>query len=195
MNSSRKLWLIFMLSSIIYVVEMGSRYEIILERVESAFGKDDKILSYDSIRIKKFNRTTQIFPFFNFGTLKIRLFRHILDGSFEIKVDLDDKLQVRARILNYLGNQYKMIAEKNLGNFCEAVYSSLKFKPIFIDYQNHCTVNVPWKSCPYPKGRNEVKEFHLSDLDDYLPPYLSGSEKWQIQMRFMKDGEELHRRL
>lgn len=36
---------------------MSSKYEIILERVETAFGENDKTIVFDTLRIKKFNRT------------------------------------------------------------------------------------------------------------------------------------------
>lgn len=84
-----------------------------------------------------------------------------------------------------------MIAEKKLGKFCEALFSTDSLKLAYADFHDHCIVNVPWKSCPYPKGRNEVKGFYIQDLDQNLPPYLPGGEKWQFQIRYLKDEEEI----
>lgn len=33
------------------------KYEIIVEKLENAFGKNDKFVYFDSLRVKKFNRT------------------------------------------------------------------------------------------------------------------------------------------
>jgi hypothetical protein len=38
--------------------QAASDYEVILEKIESAFGEDDKTLAFESLRVKKFNRTT-----------------------------------------------------------------------------------------------------------------------------------------
>ena len=37
--------------------KISSKYEIILEKFESALGDDDKMLTLGSLRVKKFNRT------------------------------------------------------------------------------------------------------------------------------------------
>lgn len=33
--------------------------------------------------------------------------------------------------------------------------------------------------------------FHLDNVDDLLPPYMPGGEKWKIEVRFFKDNEML----
>jgi hypothetical protein len=35
----------------------SSHYEMILESVENAFGENDKIIEFPTLRVKKFNRT------------------------------------------------------------------------------------------------------------------------------------------
>jgi hypothetical protein len=36
----------------------SSKYEVIMERFEGAFGENEKMMNVDGLRIKKFNRTT-----------------------------------------------------------------------------------------------------------------------------------------
>lgn len=93
------------------------------------------------------------------------------------------------KALNFQGNQYKMIFEKNFGKFCDAIYSSNDVKTILEDVHNHAAVKVPTDTCPYPKGPNEIKSYLLKGFEKLLPPYMPGGEKWQFQLRFIKDGE------
>jgi hypothetical protein len=53
-------WLHFFVAAIFCVYHSSalSKYEVILERFESAFGGDDKMLKVEDLRVKKFNRTT-----------------------------------------------------------------------------------------------------------------------------------------
>ena len=44
-----------------FIISQFKAHEIILERVETAFGKDDKVLVYDGLRVKKFNRTRLVY--------------------------------------------------------------------------------------------------------------------------------------
>lgn len=48
-----------MLSSSFCVVEMY-HYELIMERFEGAFGADDKVLELETLRVKKYNRSTLV---------------------------------------------------------------------------------------------------------------------------------------
>jgi hypothetical protein len=47
---------VFGLLAVFPLVEM--KYEVIIERVENAFGADDKFCTLDTLRVKKYNRTT-----------------------------------------------------------------------------------------------------------------------------------------
>ena len=40
-----------------FIICQFKAHEIILEKIESAFGEDNKFLSFDGLRIKKINRT------------------------------------------------------------------------------------------------------------------------------------------
>lgn len=46
-------------SSAIYlsVQKLASNHEIVIDRIETAFGDDDKVVRFDTLRVKKFNRT------------------------------------------------------------------------------------------------------------------------------------------
>lgn len=50
-----KLYILAFLQMLSFV-EM--KYEVLIEGIESAFGKDDKFVYLESLRAKKFNRTT-----------------------------------------------------------------------------------------------------------------------------------------
>lgn len=92
--------------------------------------------------------------------------------------------------LNFQGNQYKKIGDKNIKNFCSTVYMD-NHQELFEDYQSHTSNPVPWKTCPYPKGSNEVKNFLLKNSASLLPPYIPGGEKWKIEVRFFRGEAEL----
>lgn len=88
------------------------------------------------------------------------------------------------------GGQYKQMVDKKVTNFCTSLYVEPS-KPIFENYQSHTTNPVAWKTCPYPAGSNEVKDFYVEDSELLLPPYIPGGEKWKIEMRFSRKGEVL----
>lgn len=100
-------------------------------------------------------------------------------------MDIDDKIILKIFMLNLQGNQYKLMMTKYLGKFCEALYQD-QYKELFDDVHNHLKMKVPWKSCPYPKGSNEFKDFLFQINEDSLPSKIPGSEKWQLQMRYYK---------
>lgn len=51
-------------------------------------------------------------------------------------------------------------------------------------------ISVPWASCPYPAGPNEISNLMVQDFASFLPPYIPGGEKWKVEVRFVKDGVE-----
>lgn len=92
--------------------------------------------------------------------------------------------------LNLQGNQYKLMIEKNFDHFCDILY--LEAHRSFINrYQNHMKFPVPWRTCPYPEGDNEVTNFLVEDTGNVLPPYVPGNEKWKVEMRFSRQGKVL----
>lgn len=95
--------------------------------------------------------------------------------------------------LNSQGNQYKLMFEKNLGKFCESMYMQQKegFQKLFDDFHDQSSAKVPWKTCPYPKGLNHIQNYALNLTDEFVPAYVPGGEKWQIQMRFYENDEVL----
>jgi hypothetical protein len=48
---------------------------------------------------------------------------------------------------------------------------------------------VEWLTWPYPTGKNEIKNYYVTDYGNLLPPYIPGGEKWRIEVRYIKDGE------
>lgn len=123
-------------------------------------------------------------------TFQFLSLRHVLNGKFEILMDFSNEITMHVAALNFQGNQYKKIAEKDLGKFCDVLYVD-NLKELYEDMQSHIATSVQWKTCPYPKGPNEVHNYLLKDMSNILPPYVPGSEKWQLQIRFHKDNEVL----
>lgn len=103
-------------------------------------------------------------------------------------MELSDEITMHITALNFQGNQYKMMFEKGLGKFCEALYVD-SMKEAYEDVHTYFSTNVPWKTCPYPKGPNEIHDYATSDLSYLTPPYVPGGEKWQFQVRFLKDDQ------
>jgi hypothetical protein len=113
-----------------------------------------------------------------------------LNGKFILKRDLDNEMTLKLAALNFQGNQYKQMFDKDFGKFCDVLYDD-KVEDKYNNLHKHFEVKVPWKTCPYPKGPNEITNFMIDDFADQLPPYLPGSEKWQIQVRFLLSEEVL----
>jgi hypothetical protein len=103
---------------------------------------------------------------------------------------MGDDLDMYGVGLNFQGNQYKKLFDKTLNHFCSTYYIDL-YKPYFEDYQSHTTHPVAWKTCPYPAGSNEVRNFMVEDDGKLLPPYIPGNEKWKAEIRFLRNGTAL----
>jgi len=114
-----------------------------------------------------------------------------MNGIYDLKIDLDDGITMTVNALNLQGGQYKSLFTKNLGKFCEALYQKDFAQTNFADFHAHCKLKVPFETCPYPKGKNEVTNFMVADIGNVLPPYVPGGEKWKIEVRFYKTNDEL----
>lgn len=50
---------IFLAVAFVFVISNeAAKYEIIFDRLETAFGEKDKVFRFDTLRVTKFNRTT-----------------------------------------------------------------------------------------------------------------------------------------
>lgn len=106
-------------------------------------------------------------------------------------IDLDDSINIIVQALNFQGNQYKRIFEKDFGTFCTTLYGSETWHKNFDEFHKHSKLEVPWETCPYPTGKNELKDYVLEDETNLLPEYVPGNEKWQIDIGFAKAGDIL----
>lgn len=79
------------------------------------------------------------------------------------------------------------MGDKSLGELCTNLYNE-SFREGFEQFQKHQKYPVTWLTCPYPSGPNEIYDFMIDDYAKYLPPYIPGSEKWRIEVRFEKDN-------
>lgn len=91
---------------------------------------------------------------------------------------------------NLQGGQYKQMIEKNLGNFCDFFYSDAH-KDMYDDVITHYEPFVPFGTCPFPKGQYTVKNYRLKGVEDMIPPYVPGSEKWKAIAEFQLNGTRL----
>lgn len=112
-----------------------------------------------------------------------------MNGKFTVKQDLGEDVDIHGAGFNLQGGQYKQMIEKSMENFCKSVYIEPS-RTFFEYYQSHMTNPVPWKTCPYPAGENEVKNFLVDESLFLLPPYIPGGEKWKIEIRFSRKNEE-----
>ena len=103
---------------------------------------------------------------------------------------MGNDLVVHGAGFNLQGGQYKQMIEKSFEHMCDALYIEVH-KSFFERYQEHTTNPVPWKTCPYPAGSNEVNNFLVEDTGNILPPYIPGNEKWKIEARFLREGKTL----
>jgi len=105
-----------------------------------------------------------------------------------LKRDIGDELIVVLNALNLQGGQYKQIITKNLGKFCDALYEKYPgIEDYFNFFHQHAKVKVPWKTCPYSKGVNDVTNLLVDDIGNMLPPYIPGGEKWKIEVRYFEN--------
>lgn len=91
--------------------------------------------------------------------------------------------------MNFQGGQYKKLAEKSIDNICKNLYNETLLEQ-FEHFQASQKTPVPWKTCPYPTGPNEIINYY-TDAGSMLPAYIPGGEKWKLEIRFSKDGEVL----
>jgi hypothetical protein len=86
------------------------------------------------------------------------------------------------------GGEYRKIFEVQTYEICKNGYNET-LRPYFDDFQAASTPKVAWKTCPYPAGKYDVKNFRFEDYGSLIPPYMPGSERWQMQLRYFRDGK------
>ena len=106
-----------------------------------------------------------------------------------MKVPLGDEIDMKIEAFNFQGGQYKKMGDKKLDKFCLSLYQDSFEKP-YKQYYDAITVKVPFGTCPYPAGINEINNMMIEE-DGFLPKYVPGGEKWRIDVRFLKKGEVL----
>lgn len=96
-----------------------------------------------------------------------------MNGKYTVKQELGDDVAITFAALNLQGGQYKKMFEKDFDHFCSAMYIDA-FQLPFEGYQAHNKNPVPWKTCPFPAGSNEVFNYLAMDTESLLPPYIPG---------------------
>lgn len=92
--------------------------------------------------------------------------------------------------LNHQGGSYKHMVDKEFSDYCATVYKTA-YQAVFENYQSHTDKPVAFNTCPYPAVTQDLRNFHLEDKAGLLPPYVSGSEKWKVTIRFSRNGTVL----
>ena len=113
----------------------------------------------------------------------------MVSGKYDLKLSLDDEIDIFVEALNFQGGQYKKMFDKRLDKFCTTLYVDT-FKNSYNRFNDASLVKIPFGTCPYPSGKNEINNLMFDD-DGLLPPYIPGSEKWKAEIRFLKNEEIL----
>ena len=117
------------------------------------------------------------------------LFSYVVNGAYTLKMPLDDRVSMLFNLYNFQGGQYKKMGDRKLDRYCETMYVD-NLKSYFEKFQASTTNPTPWKACPFPPGRNEVKNY-LFEENGILPPYIPGGEKWKAEVRFFHNDSVL----
>ena len=113
-----------------------------------------------------------------------------MDGKYTVLTPIDNTVDFTASALNFQGGQYKKIGDKSIEKLCESIYDD-EYRKDFDAIQAHQKYPVPWKTCPYPAGPNEIFDYFIEDFGSVLPPYIPGSEKWKFEIRLFRENEVL----
>lgn len=113
-----------------------------------------------------------------------------MNGNFTIKQALGNDCDGIAYFKNLQGGQYKLMWDYSFKDGCASFYQPA-YKSTFEDYQSHTTHPVAYNTCPYPAGTNEVKNYFVRDVQNLLPPYVPGNERWKVEVRVLRKGEVL----
>ncbi|CAO1349063.1 unnamed protein product [Diamesa tonsa] len=149
----------------------NAAYEITIEKIETLLGDDDKIVTFDGLRVKKYNRTS-----------------YVLNGKYQLKMDMGDDIIMLVEGFNFQGGQYKKMGEKLIDQgLCKALYVDA-FKSEYMKFHDASSVQVPYGTCPFPAMNNTLTNLMFSD-NGLTPPYIPGGEKWRIDLKYFIDKE------
>lgn len=117
------------------------------------------------------------------------IYRYVVTGKYNVKISIDDDIDMTVEAYNLQGGQYKKIVDRKLEKFCQTLYVDT-FKGQYARFYEASTVKIPFGTCPYPAGDNEMINMMITD-EGQLPAYIPGSEKWRVDIRFLKKEEIL----
>jgi hypothetical protein len=107
----------------------------------------------------------------------------VFDGSYTVKQDIHNDMYFHVSAFNLQGGQYKLMIEKDLGNVCDFVYSE-DHKQIYGDLMSHHEPSVPFNTRPFPRGQFTIKNYLIKGINEMIPPYVPGSEKWKALVEY-----------
>lgn len=100
---------------------------------------------------------------------------------------LDDDIDMTIEAFNFQGGQYKKMLDKRFDKFCKSLYVEV-IKGPYAKFYDSSTIKLPFGTCPYPEGKNEITNLIFDD-EGMLPPYIPGGEKWRVDLRFVNKEE------
>lgn len=113
-----------------------------------------------------------------------------MSGKYSFNAPVDDSYVISAAGFNLQGGEYRKMIEKFIETPCTSLYIE-PYRQYFEKYQAAQKYPVAWKTCPYPPGPNELKNFLFEDYGSLLPPYIPGGEKWRFEIRHFVNNEML----
>ncbi|CRK90962.1 CLUMA_CG004651, isoform A [Clunio marinus] len=153
----------------------ASAYEIIIEKLEQVPGKDGDVTKLKSFELKNFNESTKT-----------------LNGVMELLEDIGEEFDAEGTAYNFADGKYNKIVSKKITNVCTLYeYKNETLKESYEDIENFITPRVAWKTCPYPKGVYELKDYVCEDKRNLLPKTIPGGENWKVELRMKRKEQDV----
>lgn len=104
---------------------------------------------------------------------------------------VDDTFTLDVEASNLQGGQYKVMFQKEFGQPCEYAWSKIieNERNRFLKHLDVLDVKVVENMCPFPPHTAIVKDYSPNGLNEFLPEYIPGNERWKIQGIIKKNGE------
>ena len=114
----------------------------------------------------------------------------VFSGVYELKIPLDNSVILSYEAFNFAAGQYKKIAGKTLGPFCDVLYEK-HLESEIKSYFSHSNFSIKYGDCPINPQILNVNDYAPEGLGEYLPDYVPGSERWKVTLWFTKDEKFL----
>lgn len=144
-----------------------SNYDITMKDLESFYPGDNKHVSFDKVKIKRFNRTAP----------------HVIIGSMDLFEEWGEDIEILGELYKMQGYEYRPTPYKIKNKLCDIIRDEKVFYPTLLD-----VTDAP-RSCPIPPG--EYKSHGYTNNFEDLPPVLESGE-YMAQISFIRNEEVLN---